>query len=174
MLTNFSAVKFSSDASVITDFVTDVSDFNQIISDEPYQGGGTLTDAGIRACIELVKDQENPVIVLLTDGTPTRCTPINGGDCPSESNCVCDPLNPTQTAFDFAAKAANEAFDANIRVVPVGITESVSSNPTNVIDLSRCPENPGCEFNLTVEDLAGDVQTVVDEIVDKANDCARD
>merc|ERR1711933_272106 len=111
------------------------------IDSQAYSGGYTNTEDAIFQCKNELQGTTNPVIVLVTDGTPTACRKKNGGyktifngDC-NEGNCPqCENGDPVAAA----TKLADDAASAGISLVPV-VINSVSSNVDALELLARCP-----------------------------------
>ena len=147
-----SVVQFADRAKLIASPGDAESAISQIAS-EPYTGGFTNTEEAIELCAKQVKNLDNPVVVLITDGTPTACTTawnrnrkhIFMSDC-SDNRCDdCFHGPPRDAAENRADWAAGEG----VTVVPV-VVSSVSEDTEFLEDLARCPEddsNPNCDVD---------------------------
>jgi len=150
------------------------------INNSPYTGGYTHTEAAIDMCVGQLKGSQNPVIVLITDGSPTACKKNDGNNINTgNSNCDktnCNACKHGNNAQKAAEHAANEAAKNNMSLIPVVIS-SVKTDKDNNYALARCPENPTTPCN--VNDYKGlhvgkieDVDQILDQLVLTTNGCA--
>jgi hypothetical protein len=158
-----SVVKFGSLATVASPQGTG-ADAVAAIGASSYTGGYTNTEQAITKCTEQLAGTANPVIVLVTDGTPTACArsdptkfkTIFQGDC-NTNNC---PQCPNGDPANGAEVVAGQAAAAGITIVPV-IVSSVSSNVDQLEALARCPvDSTDCD----IDDYKGLVVGSVDQI----------
>jgi len=145
----FSVVKFGTTANVISPQGTE-EDAKTAIATSAYTGGYTNTDDAIYRCKNELAGKPNPVIVLITDGTPTACRKKGGGyKTISDSGCSSTSCNGciNGAPLDAAIAMADEASDANMSVVPV-VINSISRSVEKIERLARCPKNDsGCNVN---------------------------
>ncbi|KAL7559628.1 hypothetical protein ACA910_015313 [Epithemia clementina (nom. ined.)] len=73
----YSLVSFSTESFTISTLTASTSDMIASVNKLKYWGGGTNTGEAIRMCYDTLKDKTDSenVIVLMTDGTPTRSIP---------------------------------------------------------------------------------------------------
>lgn len=153
-----SVVKYGSTASVISPQGS-ADDAETAIETSAYTGGYTNTEDAIKKCKKELKGTANPVIVLITDGTPTACNGDNRFRTQWNHGGECDNGPPA----DAAIALANKASRAGMSLVPV-VINSVSKNVAQLSDLARCPVNDSnCDVesykNLHVDNIEnlGDV-----------------
>lgn len=166
----FSVVKFGTTASAVSPQGT-AGDAKTAIATSAYTGGYTNTEDAIYQCKEQLTGQTNPVIVLVTDGTPTACRRKGGGyRTISNSNCSnsrCDDC--INGAPQKAAEAlANEAAQAGMSVVPV-VIQSVSRNINQIEKFAKCPVgDSSCDVNayknLQVDDI-DEIDSLLESLV---------
>jgi hypothetical protein len=173
-----SVVKYGSTASVASAQGTAAAAINAIDT-KAYSGGYTNTEDAIYQCKNELQGTTNPVIVLVTDGTPTACRRKNGGfktifngDC-NEGNCALCPNGDPVTA---ALTLANEAASAGMSLVPV-VINSVSTAVDTLESLARCPTGAAgadCDVNdyknLSVGTI-GDLDTLLEGLI-MTTECA--
>jgi hypothetical protein len=176
----FSVIKFGSLASVISPSGSSHSDAKNAISTSRYTGGYTHIEDAILKCVDQLQDSKNPLIVLLTDGTPTACNNENNnkvsytgrGKCTEEQCNKCNG-NSFQIASE---RAADEAAKNDMSLIPVVIS-SFATDVDQLEQLARCPSSStSCDVNsykgLTVESL-DDLDTILEELV-TVTECAGD
>lgn len=175
----FSVVKYGSAASVISPFGSSPSDAKKAITISQYTGGYTNTEDAILKCVDELKESQNPVIVLITDGTPTACNNKNnnGVSLTGRGGCTantCDKCNGKSFAGS-AERAATLASNAGVTLIPVVIS-SVATDIDQLEDLARCPANSDdfCSVDdyksLNVESL-DELDTILDALV-TTTECA--
>ena len=127
----FSLVTFGTDSFIVQNLTESTSDTIAELETLVYGGGGTNTGGAIKNCFETLKDEtdEENVIVLMTDGTPTKSVP--GYDSAGH--------------LFYAQIQANNAKDAGMRLATVAINtghlkmdtlKSLSSGEDYVIGVS--------------------------------------
>uniref|UniRef100_A0A7S2YG23 VWFA domain-containing protein n=1 Tax=Entomoneis paludosa TaxID=265537 RepID=A0A7S2YG23_9STRA len=122
----FSVVSFATDATVVMPLDTG-NKATKAINAIPYSGGWTNTGDAIHACQDtLVNSDSVKVMVLLTDGTPTRGDPNKGNGGHQEHK-------------DYATAEANAAKAAGTTIVPV-VINSGSSDFSYLGTLGSDPE----------------------------------
>eukprot|EP00522_Entomoneis_paludosa_P006012 CAMPEP_0172440164 /NCGR_PEP_ID=MMETSP1065-20121228/892_1 /TAXON_ID=265537 /ORGANISM="Amphiprora paludosa, Strain CCMP125" /LENGTH=1410 /DNA_ID=CAMNT_0013188947 /DNA_START=89 /DNA_END=4321 /DNA_ORIENTATION=- len=111
-----------------------------------YSGGWTITGQAIADCKATLMDSTNdPIIVLVTDGTPTRG---GGGEDGSY-----------QRHKDWAKQKADAAKAAGIKIIPVMVTTGHSNMNFLKTDIAS---DPGMAISVTNFD---DLSTVMDDVV---------
>merc|ERR1711933_332625 len=144
-----SVVKFGTTAGVISPQGSK-EDATNAITTSAYTGGFTNSDDALYKCKRELANSENPVIVMITDGTPTACRKKNGGyKTISNSNCSDSRCNDCINGppLDAAIAMANEAAAAGMSVVPV-VINSISRSVEKIERLARCPnDDPSCDVN---------------------------
>jgi len=140
----FSVLKFGDDANVIAPYGTSSDEAKTIIASSRYTGGYTHTEDAILKCVRELEDSTNPVIVLLTDGTPTVCNKQNGrGTVKMYTNgCGSSTCNKCNGGSFHAAasRAADTASNNGISIIPA-IISSVATDVGQIEELARCPAN---------------------------------
>merc|ERR1712176_507780 len=125
-------------------------------------GGYTNTEDAITKCTTELEGSDNPVMVIITDGTPTACRHNSGYntekdtinyECSNLGSYDLDKKNFQRVAYHQADKAA----DKGITIVPV-IINSVSSNVNILEKLARCPENTSWRNKYTCGDKYKDLE----------------
>jgi len=134
------------------------------IQSSVYTGGYTNIEAALNTCKEQLQGASQPVIVLITDGTPTACSRADGtirtiyeGSCSNSSCSGCTNGPPLVAAETLADQAAADG----ISVVPV-IVSSVSRDIAQLESLARCPSNSNSNCN--VDDYKNLNVSDIDEI----------
>jgi len=145
--TTFSIVKFATSASLIGSTAVSAETAIAEIENSPYTGGWTNTQDAIDKCRKALKGKKNPMMVLLTDGTPTACKTDEGktkhagqsrNGCSRESCPAC--RGEADTHQEAAELAADLAAREGISLVPV-IISSVEESKEQLEKLARCPAN---------------------------------
>jgi len=142
---NYAAIKFGSDVEEISDVTSDITAFKESLTTAKYKGGYTNTEQAILRCTELLEDQPNPVILLVTDGTPTTCR--RGWQCKGA-----------------AENAADRAFGQDVEIVPI-IINSVSTDIKQIAKFARC-RNPPCP-SVDITDIGG-LNEIIGEVIEAA------
>ena len=126
------------------------------------------TQQAIEVCAGIVAGEPNPVIVLISDGTPTACNPI-GSTFHSTGRSSFNCNGSGQSAQDSAEDAADSAWENGIDVIPV-VINSVETDFTVLQNLARCQNTVGpCSkyFGIEVSNF-DEVTTIVDDIIELA------
>lgn len=173
-----SVVKYGSTASVASPQGTAAAAVAAIDS-EAYSGGYTNTEDAIYQCKNELQGTTNPVIVLVTDGTPTACRKKGGGyKTIFQGGCNTGNCNGCINGYpvDAATTLADEAASAGMSLVPV-VINSVSSNVDALELLARCPTGAAgadCDVNdyknLSVATI-GDLDTLLEGLI-MTTECA--
>ena len=168
--TTFAIVKYGSAASVISPFGASAADATQAIATSPYTGGYTHTEDAILKCVEELKGSENPVIVLITDGTPTACNNLSTDGVSTKGQKGCKGNQCDKCIGGSFAAAANSAAtlasNQGATLVPI-IISSVATDIKQLEGLARCPANNDDSCN--VDDYKGlNVESLdqLDQILD--------
>ena len=147
---------------------TDFTEFNNSLTNSTYSGGWTNTQQAIEKCTDLIKDETNPVIVLITDGKSTACNP-EGSTFHSAGIESLDCDGNGQSTRGAAEEAAEAAWYNGVDIIPV-VIDTDSKDVSELQNLSRCKNSIGpCSkyFGIKVEDH--DVMTIVDDVIEATN-----
>jgi len=166
----YAAVKFATDGEKLSQVTTDFSVFSNNVTTSPYEGGSTNTQQGIVKCAELIRGEAFPIIVLVTDGTPTACNPE--GSTYFDTKRPFDCNGNDQNAFEAAVEAADLArvYGNGIDIIPV-IINSVDTNVAQLEALARCRDFDGiCTdySGLSVDSFDISVTNIVSEVLQAA------
>ena len=171
-----SVVKYGSVASTIAQQGTPGAAIKAIESSS-YTGGFTNTEMAIDKCIEQLKGTPNPMIVLVTDGTPTACRKkgttnkyvhIYKEGC-SDVECNACEHGPPK---DAAETMADMAQDLEMHLIPVVIS-GVSEDSLYLEKLARCPSgDPVAYMNLHV-DRPDEISAILNDLI-KVTGCDLD
>jgi len=143
----FSIVSFAGASSKETSGRVSAAAAKAALGTVAYSGGWTITGQAIADCKNLLKDSENdPVIILVTDGTPTRGAPgVSDGSY--------------QDHKDWAEEKATQAKAHDIQIIPV----VVDTGHTNFNFLkTKVASDPGA--TITVSDF-DHLPTILDDVV---------
>ena len=169
-LKQYSAVQFSQDATVIQNLTTNVMDATASISSYKYKGGGTYTEGAIDRCRELLTGEQNAVIVLITDGMPTRC--LNDDDIPvrgerkGKNQCK-GGLSAQEAAENAATSAATStASVSGISIIPVSVLNDTAAL-ADLDKLARCAGQDATQPCKDNQGISADNFDQVDEIIRK-------
>ena len=165
-LKQYSAVQFSQDATIIQNLTTNVMDATASISSYKYKGGGTNTEGAIDRCRDLLTGEQNAVIVLITDGRPTRCLDGNGEPTAKKNKCAGD--RSAQEAAENAASSAatSTASVSGISIIPVSVLNDAAA-VADLDKLARCAGQDATEPCKDNQGISADNFDQVDEIIRK-------
>ena len=117
----FATLTFSNDANTQQGLTSSESAAVSSVQDASYVGGLTNTGDAINACRNILKDSNNEkVLMLVTDGTPTTGSGSRSGDCAWKSRT------------SYAKCEADKAKEEGITILPVYIARSVSASAANM------------------------------------------
>ena len=139
----------------------DQGEVQQAIFNKTFAGGWTNTQEGIEQCVNNLDSSTSnnqKVIVLITDGTPSWCNYTLAPNCVQNSGGVCcvDSLGgpPLLNPVEAAEHAATYAAEKNYPIIPVGITAGSEFNITRLNRLARCP-NEGLNASTPCDKYTG-------------------